>query len=75
MKEEDKPKAILEITLLFFGSFAIFTFSLVKVITEFEPNQLILFFSILILSLIVFVLVLFKIFKRKKLAFAFVDKY
>lgn len=75
MDTGDKPIRVLELLLLFFGSFAMFTFSLMKAIIDFELIQLIIFFMILIFSLIIFSLVLFKIFERNKFLSPFLSKY
>ena len=70
--KEDNGITIIKIILLFFGSFAIFSYSLVKALTEFEKNNLILFFSLILIGLIILIITLSIIFKKKKFAFAFI---
>tara|TARA_Y100000310_G_scaffold342581_1_gene446415 strand:- start:53 stop:268 length:216 start_codon:yes stop_codon:yes gene_type:complete len=68
---KEVAQSVLNFVLLFFGSFALFSFSLVQAFGEFSRNQLIYFLLIIAIGLILLSVTLYKIFKKNKIAFFF----
>ena len=71
-KKQEMLSSMVELILLFFGSFAMFSFSVVLAMKEFNLEQLITFSLILSIGGTIFIAVLYRIFKRKPTGFCFV---